>query len=154
MSDRTPLTQKLARKLKAARNVKGLSQYELADELNWPRSKIKRIEKAEVKTVDVEDLTKLEGVLFVKSVKEPVKTGSKPVKTGMFRSSTKLDRTMGPHLKFVRVEMAVVARPGELLGERVMFGDIQGAIHGVENSAEQDPLKPGHVLDLAIWVGP
>ena len=162
MSERTELTKKLARQLKSARNVKGLSQYELADALGWPRSKIKRIEKAEVQTIGVKDLKELRAVLFAAGVKkneldvkEPVKTSAKKVKLPrLFRTIERLDRKMGDHLIFFRVEMAVVAKPEELLEGIVMHKGVKGAIHGVENTVEQDPLKPGHVLDIAVWVGP
>jgi len=59
---RVKLTKKMAETIRKTRAAVNVSQYELADALGWVRSKIKRLEKAEVATIGVEDLMMLENV--------------------------------------------------------------------------------------------
>jgi transcriptional regulator with XRE-family HTH domain len=60
---RIALTPKMANSLRDARIAKGMSQYQLAEQLGWVRSKIKRLEKHEVLTIPQEAHEKMLRIL-------------------------------------------------------------------------------------------
>jgi len=63
MQNRLVLTEEAARDFARMRRDAGVTQYEVADLLSWPRSKVKRIECAETKTISQEDFLALMGLL-------------------------------------------------------------------------------------------
>jgi len=147
---RIKLKVQQALELARARKKKGLSQYELAEQLGWPRSKIKRIEKAEVQSIEEEDLKTLRKKLNVKE--SATKRASSKKRSS--RKKEKSDRSKGPRTDNQRlflVKMLQGMKPEELIGEPMRAGGVSGHIHGVENTKDQDPLKAGDEVVLMMW---
>lgn len=134
-----------------------MSQYELAAKLGWVRSKIKRLEKGEVASIDEEDLEAIEKELGISSsdnviVLEPKKPrGAR--KIGLpFSVLQKEERAVaGTNQVFFLVRMKTTMRAEDLLTRNVKLLGYEGAIHGVENSRDQEPLKPGDEFVIMLW---
>jgi transcriptional regulator with XRE-family HTH domain len=160
---RVTLTKKKAQELFRAREATGKSQYEVAEELGWVRSKIKRLEKAEVKTILEEDLQTLEEYLGVQesSSKEgaPVKKRSSRKVISMFKAEDLFsnvlhlpERTTGKNLQFFEVTMAKTMSAEDLhrVREIELLG-VMGSINGVENSQSQVPIPAGDRVVIMLW---
>lgn len=167
---RVKLKVQKALELAEARKRKGLSQYELADQLKWPRSKIKRIEKAEVLTIEEKDLKKLckrLGVKVPSNVLEPAQKKALSKKRssrksnvvsmfkeeGLFTNVFHLvDRTGWKNQVFFEVTMAKEMKAEELLrvGSIELLG-VTGSINGVENTIDQNPLRYGDRVVIMLW---
>lgn len=161
---RIKLEVKKALELADARGKSGLSQYELADELGWPRSKIKRIEKAEVQTIEEGDLKRLEEALDVKDLgRTRVEVTIKKKKRGadvvpLFRRGELFERVQfmparltGDNCAYFRVKMAKQVDVDSLMGTPLELAGYSGKVHGVENVGGQDQLRPGEVLVIMLW---
>lgn len=160
---RIKLEVKKALELADARGKSGLSQYELADELGWPRSKIKRIEKAEVQTIEEEDLKSLEEVLDVKDlgrtrVEVTVKKKRGAEVVPLFRRGELFERVQllparltGDNCAYFRVKMAKQVDVDSLMGTPLELAGYSGKVHGIENVGRQDQLRPGEVLVIMLW---
>ena len=154
MMERVQLTRSMATQLLKKRQAAGMSQYELADQLGWVRSKIKRIEKAEVSSIDAQDLTQLERVLDRVKDRVPSPTavpGKIGNSTGCFSNPKPVKRRMFKNLKFFEVSMTKQVQPGSLLGSRIELGGVRGHINGVEATQDQYPLREGDQVVIAIW---
>lgn len=143
---RTPLTKAKAQQLLSARTRSGLSQYELAAKLGWVRSKIKRIERAEVSSIVADDLRRLESAIGLDPTPSAEENEDVVVLLGEVRPAT-------PHQMFVRARVMVSTPPHELLGYQVHEAGHTRAVHGVEHATTQDPLKPGDEVVLMLWSG-
>lgn len=153
MTNRIPLTKALASQLLKKRRDAGVSQYELADQLGWVRSKIKRIEKAEVASIETQDLSQLERALGnVKDMvpsptRAPGKIGNS---TGCFSDPKPVQRRMFKNLKFFQVSMTKQVQPGSLLGSRIELQGVRGRVQGVEATQDQYPLREGDQVVIAV----
>lgn len=158
---RVHLTKKKAEGLKAARVQAGKSQYELANELGWVRSKIKRLEKGEVQTIDESDLKALEQKLAAHPDVQEVKIFREGI--GKARSSSKseffeevaylADREASPggvNCAFFRVRMRKTMIVRELMGVELELEGRRGRIHGIEHVGA-DLLRAGTVIDIMLW---
>ena len=164
---RIKLTKNKAQELLRARERAGKSQYEVADSLGWVRSKIKRIEKAEIQSIDEDDLKQLEQFLSVKeSSSKKAESATKSSEKGgklltMFKSDklfTKVRHLMDRHQArtlnqvFFEVTMGKAMSAEELLNVRkVELLGVVGSINGVENTQDQDPLRPGDRVVIMLW---
>lgn len=159
---RVALTKKRADELKTARIRAGKSQYELANELGWVRSKVKRLEKGEVRTISEEDLKALERRLRshpdVKEVRIPRGDGGERPGNAkaeeFFERVELLDRQASPggrNCAFFRVRMKESMLVSAL--DRVEFTLLgyKGAVHGVENAVDQPVLRKGDVVVIMLW---
>lgn len=169
-----------AANIKKARMAKGFSQYQLAEQLGWVRSKVKRIEKFEVSTIERADLESLWRVLdgsFVKGCKteevqqelsfcaasksssdmgeEPERKICRPVREGvaedLFTNVYFVPRRMGVNQAFFKVTMKKGMKPDQLLRTKVAILGYEGVVHGVENDTMQDPLRAGDQVILMLW---
>ena len=160
---RVNLTKSKAQELLRARERSGKSQYELASELAWVRSKIKRIERAEIANIDEEDLTALERVLDVKESKK-ARVGKRPKVIKLFPGSTKVEglftkvvrqhHRQKPHFEnqvFFLVTVRSTWHPDNLLGLEVELEGLQGTIHGVEHRGDQVPIRAGERVPIMLW---
>jgi transcriptional regulator with XRE-family HTH domain len=86
---RVNFTKKDAHALCRMRKAREMTQYELAEALGWPRSKIKRLEKHEVKSIEENDLAAIMGMLNA-----PKPSGGKP-KADKGRPKPRLDYKFG-----------------------------------------------------------
>lgn len=87
MQNRLVLTEEAAHEFARLRRDAGVTQYEVADLLSWPRSKVKRIECAETKTISQEDFLDLMGLLkdgtTSRSQETPVEEALEETKTAL-----------------------------------------------------------------------
>lgn len=161
MTNRIPLTKALASQLLKKRRDAGVSQYELADQLGWVRSKIKRIEKAEVASIETQDLSQLERALGnVQGGAAVSVSRAKPViahlagkignSTGCFSDPKPVQRRMFKNLKFFQVSMTKQVQPGSLLGSRIELQGVRGRVQGVEATQDQYPLREGDQVVIAV----
>jgi len=164
---RVALTKKMAEELLHARERASKSQYEIADELGWVRSKIKRIEKAEIKTIDEADLKQLAQLLGVKdlstkrlsSKKRSTSSGAKVISLfkvkGLFTKVRHLPlRSLagGKNVLFFEVTMAKDMTAEQLLEVRkVDLLGVTGSINGVENTQDQNPIRAGDRVSIMLW---
>lgn len=161
---RVKLTKTKAEQLRVARARLGLSQYELADEFGWVRSKIKRLEKCEVQSIEKDDLERLEKRLGVKESNGPrVEVKIKKARSSRgnvvslfggktFESVQFLPgRTNGNNCAFFRVKMARQVDVDSLMGTPLELAGYSGKVHGIENMIDQDPLRPGDVTVIMLW---
>lgn len=154
---RTKLTKAKAQQLLQAREMARISQYELAKKLGWVRSKIKRLEKGEVQSIEEEDLKRLEEVLGLSNsdnviVLEPLKS------RGVFKEGLPFDvvkkeerHVGGDNQVFFRVRMTTKMKPADLLRRTVEIHGYEGAIHGVESLKSQGSLKIGDEVLIMLW---
>ena len=167
---RIKLTKNKAQELLRAREGSGKSQYEVADALGWVRSKIKRIEKAEISTIDEDDLVQLERFLNVQessskkapAKKTPVTSSEKGAQIiSMFKPDklfSKVRHLLDRHTEktrnqvFFEVTMAQQMSAEELLNVRkVELLGVTGSINGVENTQDQTPLRAGDRVVIMLW---
>ena len=163
---RVKLTKTKAEQLRVARARLGVSQYELADEFGWVRSKIKRLEKCEVQSIEKDDLERLEKRLGVKESGGP-RVEVKVKKTRSSKSGNVVPlfdgrktfesvqflpgRTNGNNCAFFRVKMARQVDVDTLMGTPLELAGYSGKVHGIENMVGQDPLRPGDVTVIMLW---
>ena len=163
------LTEKLATELKRRRVRAKLSQYKLAEVLGWPRSKVKRLEKAEVKTISMEDIRAWKGATSrTSNVQESASERGNPTPkkrsssgggvargssiTNWFELVRKEERSgIFKNLRFFRVVSKRKVEGEKLLGRRAVFHGVDGHIHGVENDITQVPIQVGDEFVLALW---
>lgn len=159
---RIKLTKDRATALLEARTQAGVSQYELADRLGWVRSKIKRLEKGEVQSIEEVDLELLEAELNVQESSKPREVVSKPRSSDnvvpMFKRGELFTRVQwvprrveGQNQVFFRVKMKTQVDVDALLGTPLELMGYAGRVHGVENAVGQDPLRPGDSVVIMLW---
>jgi transcriptional regulator with XRE-family HTH domain len=164
---RKVLSAGVAAKLKKARTRSGHSQYSLAEALGWPRAKIKRLEKAEVKTISLEDLRAWNAA--TSNVKESSSKKAAPKKSSssegkvislfkvgeMFSNVRHLPlRSLagGKNVLFFEVTMAKDMTAEQLLRVRkVELLGVTGSINGVENTQDQNPIRAGDRVPIMLW---
>lgn len=155
MTNRIPLTKKLTQELLRSRKDLGFSQYELANKLGWVRSKIKRIEKAEVSTVDEGDLKALDDVLGTTSVQgaAPKKRISKVPfsKVPFSKAVRKRKNSRYKNQAFFTVTLREDRVPEELIGLEFECDGIRGPIHGVESTQTQKLIRAGERILVMLW---
>lgn len=164
METRVELTESMATRLMEARELAGLSQYHLADDLGWVRSKIKRIERAEVQTVGEEDLrriTKKLNVDFTKKAAAPKRRASpgpepkKKAAAAPFKVEEVFSRVTQKrsetNLVYFQVTMRKEMDPMDLIGRDTKLGGVKGRINGVEHTKEQNPLKRGDRVVIMLF---
>ena len=165
---RVKLTKKMAGAIRKARTQAKVSQYALADSLGWPRAKVKRLELGETKTIDEEDLKRLEQTLNVqesssKKADVPKKRSSSSKPGGkiisMFKAEALFNKVrylrekgVGGNQVYFEVTMAKDMTADQLLGIRkVELLGVTGSINGVENTQDQNPLRAGDRVAIMLW---
>jgi len=118
------LTAELATELLKRRLRTNHSQYSLANKLGWPRSKVKRLEKAEVKTVSVEDYRRWNAATAFRKagVQEPATkrgTSKKATSSATPKPRSKKVGVKKPRSSSSRVEKSVLFR---VVGEHPRSG--------------------------------
>lgn len=172
MKMRIELTKKMAQQIYDARMDADISQYELANELGWVRSKIKRLEKGEVQSIEESDWDRLIEALDVKEYSPrrgvtrsrrdnviPLHTGVLPevgeATTSQKKLFTRVKRIsrggVYRNQVFFRVTMKKELPVEDLLCQVLEIDGLLGAIHGVENREDQDPLKAGDSVVIMLW---
>jgi transcriptional regulator with XRE-family HTH domain len=171
---RKKLTERQTGILLRARTRAGMSQYALADVLGWPRSKVKRLEKGEVKTISLEDLRAWKGatsrspnvqelapqggVLARKKRSSEGGGGARKKRSShvgnivnWFELVKKESRRSGKNQRFFRVVLKQQLNPEQLLGRVATLHGVTGIIHGVENDRTQVPIKAGDQVVIMLW---
>lgn len=166
--NRVPLTKKLANTLRRARVETGMSQYELATKLGWVRSKIKRIEKAEVISIPASDLEALQQKLLNGASEEgyedapeatPVEKAPKPKPKpstwwradGWFQS-VKHQKRSASQLDYFEVDLKKPMSVKELQNACLSINGVKGRVIGVEYNSDQGPnFTTGERIVLALF---
>jgi len=169
---RVPLTKKMVNTLQVARKGAGLSQYVLADRLGWKRSKIKRLEKGEVGTIEDADYRAFLGCCVenganrreirkeatrTAAVKRPGGAELRGAVSSYFTKVRMLPSRGKSCLEFVRVtltkdlpdHMDVLEKRVHVKASRLEKWTSRTVI-GLEFAQEQLPLKKGMTVDLAL----
>jgi len=163
MLERIPLTKAMAAELLKARKAAGISQYALADELGWVRSKVKRLELGEVESIAKKDYDALMGLLkgvtpkngarkAPETVAAPRKPRRKAVQGSQLFDSVNPITNRRSKLKFFRVRLARDTMLEDLLSQMIALKDVRGTINGVEHHQSQGPeFKKGEKVVIAIY---
>lgn len=155
--ERVPFTRKHARAVRRGREARGATQYELAEELGWPRSKIKRLEKHEVVSIVREDLAALTAALDVGGAdgeRGAPKIDEVPNAVAIDVGREDTTREI-PNVRFFEVVFREETSSAALRGAELRHDGVTYRVHGVEHeTANGGVFVPGDQAVLLLWNRP